>query len=82
MLVRDAEPLRPFARTASDELIALDEALEALKKQDERKGVSSSFYFGGMTQEEIASVLDVHVNTVARDLKLAEAWIQRHLEAD
>jgi RNA polymerase sigma factor (TIGR02999 family) len=63
-----------------DELIALDEALEALAKFDERKArVVELHYFGGLTQEEIAAVVDVHVNTVARDLKLAEAWLHRHL---
>lgn len=66
-----------------EELLALDEALDALKRQDERKARAIELhYFGGMTQEEIAGVLDVHVNTVARDLKLAEAWIHRHLATD
>jgi RNA polymerase sigma factor (TIGR02999 family) len=63
-----------------DELLALDEALEALSKFDERKArVVELHYFGGLTQNEIAEALAVHVNTVARDLKLAEAWIHRHL---
>jgi RNA polymerase sigma factor (TIGR02999 family) len=64
-------------------MIALDEALSALEKFDERKArVIELHYFGGMTQDEVAGVLDVHVNTVARDLRLAEAWIQRHLHGD
>ena len=63
-----------------EEIVALDEALEALTKFDEGKArVIELHYFGGLTQEEVARVLDVHVNTVARDLKLAEAWIHRHL---
>jgi RNA polymerase sigma-70 factor, ECF subfamily len=63
-----------------EELVALDEALEALKRQDERKARAVELhYFGGLTQEEIAAVLGVHVNTVSRDLRLAEAWINRHL---
>lgn len=63
-----------------DELIALDEALTALATFDERKSrVIELHYFGGMTQPEIAEVLAVHVNTVARDLRLAEAWVHRHL---
>jgi DNA-directed RNA polymerase specialized sigma24 family protein len=33
-----------------------------------------------MTQPEIATAIGVHVNTVARDLRLAEAWIQRRLD--
>lgn len=63
-----------------DELLALDEALDALAKFDERKArVIELHYFGGLTQAEIADALAVHVNTVARDLKLGEAWIHRHL---
>ena len=64
----------------SDELIVLDHALDELAKFDERKARAIELrYFAGLTQEEIAKALDVHVNTVARDLKLAEAWLHRHL---
>lgn len=63
-----------------DELIALDDALQALSKFDERKArIVELHYFGGLTQNEVAEVLEIHVNTVARDLKLAEAWIHRHI---
>jgi RNA polymerase sigma factor (TIGR02999 family) len=59
-------------------LIALDEALERLAKVDERKArVTELHYFGGLTQEQIAVVCNVHVNTVARDLRLSEAWLGR-----
>jgi RNA polymerase sigma factor (TIGR02999 family) len=61
-------------------LIALDDALVELARFDERKARTIELlYFGGLTQEEIAHALGVHVNTVARDLKLAEAWIHREL---
>lgn len=63
-----------------DELVALDEALEALAAVDERKArVVELHYFGGMAQKEIAAALGVHENTVARDLRLAEAWLNRHM---
>jgi RNA polymerase sigma factor (TIGR02999 family) len=62
------------------ELIALDDALEALAAVDERKArVVEMHYFGGMGQKEIAQVLSVHVNTVARDLRLATAWLNRQM---
>jgi RNA polymerase sigma factor (TIGR02999 family) len=65
-----------------DELVALDDALEALGALDERKArVIELHYFAGLTQSEIASVLELHVNTVSNDLKLATAWIHRHLRA-
>jgi RNA polymerase sigma-70 factor, ECF subfamily len=64
----------------SDELVALDDALKALALLDERKARTLELhYFGGMTQTEIAEALGVHINTIARDLRLAEAWIHRHM---
>jgi RNA polymerase sigma factor (TIGR02999 family) len=66
-----------------EELVALDAALVALGAFDERKArVVELHYFGGLTQEEIAAVLDVHVNTIARDLRVAEAWLHRELSAE
>jgi RNA polymerase sigma factor (TIGR02999 family) len=63
-----------------DGLIALDDALIALAAFDERKARAIELhYFGGLTHPEVAEVLGVHVNTVGRDLRLAEAWIQRHM---
>ncbi|MCA9519280.1 MAG: sigma-70 family RNA polymerase sigma factor [Myxococcales bacterium] len=65
-----------------DTLVALDAAIEALSGFDERKArVVELHYFGGLKQAEIAIVLGVHVNTVARELRLAEAWLYRQLSA-
>lgn len=65
-----------------EELCALDDALGALAAFDERKARAVELhYFGGMTHKEIAAALDVHENTVARDLRLAEAWLLRQLES-
>jgi RNA polymerase sigma factor (TIGR02999 family) len=79
------EPLLELdeARIATDRpwvLIALDEALDELAKFDERKArVIELHYFGGLTHAEIAEFCAIHVNTVARDLRLAEAWLRRQL---
>lgn len=63
-----------------EELVALDDGLEALAAFDERKArIVELVYFGGLTQVEVAELLELHVNTVARDLKLAEAWLHRAL---
>lgn len=63
-----------------DELAALDDALDALAAVDERKARAVELhYFGGMAHKEIASMLAVHENTVARDLRLAEAWLHRQM---
>ena len=63
-------------------LIAVDHALNALAAEDEQKArVIELVYFAGMSQPEVAHVLGVHVNTVARDLKLGQAWLARLLDA-
>ncbi len=62
------------------EIIALDEALEALRQQDDRKArLIEMRYFGGLTAEESSEVLDVPVNLVRRELRVAEAWLHREL---
>jgi RNA polymerase sigma factor (TIGR02999 family) len=63
-----------------DAFIELDQALDALASFDGRKAQAVELhYFGGLTHDEIAAVLGVHVNTVANDLRLAEAWLHRQL---
>ncbi len=62
------------------EILILDEALEHLAGFDERKARAVELhYFGGMSHEEIATALAVHPNTVARDLRMGEAWLQRYI---
>lgn len=63
-------------QTRAAELLALDEALEKLAAFDQRKAkVVEMRYFGGLTMEEIADVLKIHVNTVTRDWTAARAWL-------
>jgi RNA polymerase sigma factor (TIGR02999 family) len=63
-----------------DDLVAVDAALAALAEVDERKArIVELHYFAGLTQAEIGLTLGIHVNTVARDLRLAVAWIQAQL---
>lgn len=58
------------------ELLELDEAMEKLAIFDRRKAdVVEMRYFGGLTMEEIAEVLKIHVNTVTRDWTAARAWL-------
>ena len=62
--------------TRAEELLALDEALEKLAAFDQRKArVVEMRYFAGLTMEEIADVLKIHVNTVTRDWTGARAWL-------
>jgi len=62
------------------DLAAVDEALRALAEVDERKArVVELHFFGGLSVEESASVLQVSVDTVMRDWKFAKAWLAREL---
>ncbi len=61
------------------ELLALDEALEKLAAFDKRKAdVVEMRYFGGLTMEEIADVLKVHVNTVTPRMERGAGLALRH----
>jgi RNA polymerase sigma-70 factor, ECF subfamily len=64
-------------------LLALDGALDALGKVDFRKSqVVELRFFGGLSVEETAEVLQVSPDTVVRDWKLAKAWLMRELSQD
>lgn len=64
----------------SKDIVALDEALKSLTALDARKGrVVELKYFGGGTNEEIAEVLKVSIDTVKRDWRFARTWLLREL---
>lgn len=63
------------------ELIALEDALERLAALDERKGrVVELKFFGGLTVDEIAEVLQVSGATVEREWAFARAWLYDAIE--
>jgi RNA polymerase sigma factor (TIGR02999 family) len=67
---------------ASDEILALDEALGQLEAFGERKvRVVELRFFLGCTKDEAAEVLNVSPATVDRDLEFAKAWLYRRLSA-
>jgi RNA polymerase sigma-70 factor (ECF subfamily) len=62
------------------DLIAIDEALQALAKTYERKSqVVELRFFGGLSVEETAEVLRISPETVMRDWKFAKNWLMREL---
>jgi RNA polymerase sigma factor (TIGR02999 family) len=62
------------------DLVALDDALQALEKLSPRQSrVVELRFFGGLSLEETAEVLEVSVGTVRRDWSLARAWLYREL---
>jgi DNA-directed RNA polymerase specialized sigma24 family protein len=72
-----------FAPERSDDLVALDHALDLLAQVDQRKAkVVEMRFFGGLGTDEIAAVLDVSSNTVMRDWNMAKAWLRREMEND
>jgi RNA polymerase sigma factor (TIGR02999 family) len=67
----------------ADELIALEEALDELAKLDRRKSqVVELRYFGGLSLEETAGVLEISLMTVRRDWRAAKAWLYRRIKND
>jgi RNA polymerase sigma-70 factor (ECF subfamily) len=60
------------------ELVALDEALDELSRLDPRKSrVVELRYFGGLSLEETANVLEVSIMTVRREWRAAKAWLYK-----
>jgi RNA polymerase sigma factor (TIGR02999 family) len=75
------EALAPSIDKSLD-LVALDEALQELTALDPRQSqIVELRFFGGMTVEEIAELLDVSPRTVKREWRLAKAWLRREVTA-
>jgi RNA polymerase sigma-70 factor, ECF subfamily len=71
-----------FAGERSAELVALDDAMQRLAAVDERKcRIVELRFFGGLSVEETAEVLEVSITTVARDWAMARAWLRREMNA-
>ena len=69
--------------TRSEELLALDEALDRLAAQDARKSqIVELRYFGGLTVEETAEFLKLSQRTVEREWTMAKAWLYRALSGE
>ena len=62
-------------------MVAIDDALSELARQDELKcRLIEMRFFGGMTAEESAEALNITVAEVRRHLRVAQAWLQRELK--
>jgi len=69
-----------FHEKRGGDLVALDDALNALAALDERKArVVELRFFGGLTAQETAEVLNLSEDTVLRDWRLAKSWLLREL---
>jgi RNA polymerase sigma factor (TIGR02999 family) len=68
------------AESQSTDVVALNDALEALAEVDERKSqVVELRFFGGLSVEEAAEALNVSRETIKRDWTFAKMWLLRHL---
>ena len=68
------------AEQESEEVLALNEALESLAERDgDLEALLELHYFGGYTTKEIAEALDVSESTAKRQLRFARAWMRRAL---
>ena len=66
---------------ADEEMVRLDDAMEALAKFDARKAqVVELRFFGGLSVEETAEVLKISPQSVMRDWRLARSWLAREMD--
>ncbi len=66
----------------ADEMVALDDALQKLEQFDRRKSrVATMRFFAGLSAEETAQALEISVETVTRDWRMARAWLRNELSA-
>lgn len=81
MLFLSLEKALDNAEDRNIDLEALNEAIEALEQIDARKSriVELKFY-GGLTEDEVAEVLQVSPSTVRRDWESARAWLYRFIK--
>lgn len=76
----DLDNLPDLSGERSQDLIALQDALNALAAIDPRKArVVEMRFFGGLSVEESAAVLEVSPETVMRDWKFARSWLQAEI---
>jgi RNA polymerase sigma factor (TIGR02999 family) len=73
----------PNSSVSDCDLLALDQAVDKLAGQDERKGrIVEMKYFGGLTNDEIAGVLGVSLATVRRELQVAHAFLHWQMSGE
>lgn len=69
-----------MSASRAEEVVAVNRALDGLAAVDARKGrVFELRYFGGLSVDEAASALAVSPATVAREWRMAKAWLRREI---
>jgi RNA polymerase sigma factor (sigma-70 family) len=76
------EGVSPAAQPPSVDVLALDQALEALSAIDVRQGrVVELRFFAGLDIDETAEALEISTATVEREWAMAKAWLNRRLSS-
>lgn len=66
--------------TTPEQILLLDESLKRLRQLNKRQSrVVEYYFFGGYKHEEIATIMNVSIDTVRRDWRLAKAWLSNEL---
>jgi RNA polymerase sigma factor (TIGR02999 family) len=79
---QDLDHVTPAASEISDDLLALNEALEKLTAKDHLKAELVKLrYFAGLTMEHTAQVLDISEATAHRWWNYARAWLREEMAA-
>jgi RNA polymerase sigma-70 factor, ECF subfamily len=72
-----------YLSTQSIEIVSLSEALDRLEELDPRQAqIVELRFFGGLSVEEAAEVLDVSPSTIKREWSMARVWLYRELTHD
>ncbi len=70
----DASLDRPFI------LLAIDDALRTMERKDPRKArLIEMRFFGGLTNEEAGEILELPIEEVRKEMRVAQAWLRRQL---
>jgi RNA polymerase sigma factor (TIGR02999 family) len=74
------DDVQPAVHEEASEIVALHDALEALRDVDPRKSTLVEMrYFGGLSIEETAAAMGISIATVNREWRLARAWLIREM---
>lgn len=76
----DTDDVETATDPPSEEVLAIDEAIERLARKDSRKGqIVNLRYFARMTTAETAAALGISVATVGREWRYIRTWLEREL---
>lgn len=76
----DLDAAEPVIQPPSDDILAVDRALDRLQKEDPRRAqIVLLRYFAGLDREETAAALDISVRTVDREWQTIVAWLHKQI---